>query len=260
MHKSGNTILVTGGGSGIGRALAEAFHRNGNTVIIAGRRKAALAETLAANPGMTGMTLDIEDKASIAELAARLSREHATLNVLVNNAGIMLAENLLSENFDLGDSEATVATNLLGPIRLTAALLPLLRKQPAATIINVTSGLAFTPLALTPTYSATKAALHSYTMSMRYQLRDTNVRVVELAPPYVQTMLMGERQANDPMAMPLVDFISESMALLSSSPTPDEILVERVKPLRNAEASGNFSQFFKTMNDHFYEARKAEIK
>jgi uncharacterized oxidoreductase len=156
MNLNGSTILITGGGSGIGRGLAEAFHRQGSRVIIAGRRQQALDATTAANPGMQSMPLDIEAPAAIRAFAAGITAAHPTLNVLVNNAGIMRAEKLLEQPEDLADAAAMVTTNLLGPIRLTAALLPHFKKQPHATIVNVSSGLAFLPLALTPTYCATK--------------------------------------------------------------------------------------------------------
>ena len=157
MNISGNTILITGGGSGIGRALAEAFHAKGNQVIVAGRRPGALDETTAVNPGMRSAVLDIEDRDAIPAFAARIAAEFPTLNVLVNNAGIMRRETLTASPVDLATAEATVATNLLGPIRLTAAFLPHLRRQPGATVLMVSSGLAFVPIAITPTYCATKA-------------------------------------------------------------------------------------------------------
>ena len=194
MNLTGNTILITGGGSGIGRGLAESFHALGNQVIIAGRRQHALDETTAANPGMKSLALDIENPAAIRDFAAKVVAEFPSLNVLINNAGIMRAEKLLAQQPDLADAEATVATNLLGPIRLTAALLPHLQKQPRAAIINVSSGLAFLPLALTPTYCATKAAIHSYTLSLRYQLRATGIEVLELIPPYVATQPDGSQR------------------------------------------------------------------
>jgi len=247
MHMSGNTILITGGGSGIGRALAEAFHVNGNQVVIAGRRKEALDETTAANPGMKAAVLDIEDGAAIRSFAEHLTRDYPALNVVIHNAGIMRAES--PRDGAVADAEATVATNLLGPIRLTAALLPLLEAQPHAAIMTVSSGLAFVPGAMTPTYCATKAAIHSYTQSLRYQLRDTSVQVLELIPPYVQTELMGPGQASDPNAMPLQDFIAETMDILRDSPDATEICVERVKPLRFAEANGGYDAFFKQRND-----------
>lgn len=253
MKTHGNTILITGGTSGIGRALAEAFHAEGNQVIIAGRRQALLDEVTAANPGIKGAVLDIADGEAIPGFAKKLLKDFPALSAVVHNAGIMHSE-VLSKGA-LADAEATVATNLLGPIRLTAALLPHLLKQPSATIMTVTSGLAFVPLALTPTYCATKAAIHSYTQSLRYQLKDTKVQVLELAPPYVQTELQGPRQANDPMAMPLKDFISEAMGILKTRPEATEILVERVMAQRNVEASGQYDAFFKTMNERVAAAR-----
>jgi len=251
MKISGNTILITGGGSGIGRGLAEAFHRLGNEVIIAGRRKQVLDETVAANPGMKAAVLDIESADGIRSFADGIAKEYPKLNVVIHNAGIMRPENLLGQPADLTTLDATIATNLLGPIRLTAALLPLLEKQPKATIMTLTSGLAFIPLALTPTYCASKAAIHSYTQSLRYQLKSTNIEVIELAPPYVQTELMGSAQANDPRAMPLKEFLDEVMTILRENPNVTEVLVERVKPLRFAEINGveKYEAFFKTFND-----------
>jgi uncharacterized oxidoreductase len=247
MQMTGNIILITGGASGIGRALAEAFHAEGNQVIIAGRRKALLDEVAAANPGMKSAVLDIEKADAIVHFAAQIKADYPALNVVIHNAGIMKPE--LLKKGALADAEATVATNLLGPIRLNAALLPLLLAQPRAAIMTVSSGLAFLPLAMTPTYCATKAAIHSYTQSLRYQLKDTSVQVLELAPPYVQTELMGPGQASDPNAMPLKDFIAESMSILKTSPDATEICVERVKPLRFAEANGGYEAFFKRFND-----------
>jgi uncharacterized oxidoreductase len=247
MKISGSTILVTGGGSGIGRALAEGFHRRGAQVIVAGRRRQALEEVVTACPGLAAAELDVADPADIARFAREVTRSHPRLNVLVNNAGVMVDEDLTVDPVDVAVAEATVTTNLLGPIRLTAALLPHLRQKDGAAVLNVTSGLASVPLARTPTYCATKAALHSYSLSLREQLKG-RVEVVEVAPPYVQTHLQGERQANDPNAMPLEDYIAETFALLEQQPTPAEVLVERVKFLRFAEAEGRFDQTFKAIN------------
>ena len=250
MKITGNSILITGGGSGIGRGLAEAFHKLGNKVIIAGRRKQLLDETTAANPGMASAILNIEDADSVRAFAAKLVADFPGLNVVINNAGIMRPENLLTQT-DLTDAEATITTNLLGPIRLTTALLPQLVKQPSAAIITVSSGLAFIPMAMTPTYNATKAAIHSYSQALRYQLKSTNVRVLELVPPYVQTELMGSQQAADPRAMPLKDYLAETIELIRTQPDATEILVERVKPLRFAEQNGKekYDAFFKQFND-----------
>lgn len=247
MKMSGNIILITGGGSGIGRALAEAFHGIGNQVVIAGRRKRLLDETVAGNPGMKSVVLDIENADAIRSFAVQLAKDYPDLNAVIHNAGIMRPEDLRSGG--IADAEATITTNLLGPIRLTTALLPLLLARPRAAIMTVSSGLAFVPMAMTPTYCATKAAIHSYTQSLRYQLRDSSVQVLELIPPYVQTELMGARQANDPRAMPLDEFIAETMEILKSSPDATEICVERVKSLRSAESSGGYDAFFKHFND-----------
>ena len=246
MQLTGNTILITGGGSGIGRGLAEAFHAHGNQVVIAGRRKEALDETVASNPGMKSAVLDIMDGQLILGFVEKAIRDFPDLNVVIQNAGIMRPEALQQGN--VADAEAIVTTNLLAPIRLTAALLPHLLKRRSAAIMTVSSGLAFVPMAMTPTYCATKAAIHSYTQSLRYQLKDTNIQVLELIPPYVQTELMGTRQARDPNAMPLAQFISETMNILRTSPNATEICVDRVKPLRFAEAGGNYEEVYKTFN------------
>lgn len=242
MKTTGNTILITGGGSGIGRGLALAFHALGNKVIIAGRRRSAVDETAAAAPGILAVTLDVDDAAAIRAFAGRMAAEHPGLNVLVNNAGIMRVEDLKTMPAGLADSEKTINTNLLGPLRLTAALLPHLLKQSAAAIINVTSGLGFVPLPVTPTYSATKAALHSYTVSLRVQLAGTPVEVIEIIPPAVVTDLTPGRSDSDPRMMPLQAYIDETMKILQTTPTPPEIYGERAGFLRMAEASGNFDK------------------
>ncbi|MGA2248520.1 MAG: SDR family NAD(P)-dependent oxidoreductase [Verrucomicrobiota bacterium] len=229
-----NTILITGGATGIGRALAEALLAAGNEVIIAGRRLGLLEAVRAANPGMKSAALDITNPESIKQLTENMAREFPRLNVVIQNAGIMRTEVLPSGS--VADAEAMVATNLLGPIRLTAALLPALKEQPEAVIMTVSSGMAFLPWAMTPTYSATKAAIHSYTQSLRLQLRDTSVRVLELIPPYVQTELMGQAQAQDMNAMPVRQFVAEVMRILKTNPEATEIRVERVRPLQAANA------------------------
>ena len=248
MKISGNTILITGGGSGIGRALAEAFHKAGNRVIISGRRKAVLDEVTAANPGMASMVMDATDAAGIRAFAEAVVKAHPTLNAVINNAGIMRPEDIAAAPDYLDTAEETIATNLLAPIRLTAALLPHFLKQPAATVLTVSSGLAFVPMVLTPTYSATKSAIHAYSVALREQLEETPVEVIEIVPPYVQTTLMGEGQAKDERAMPLDAFIAEVMDILENRADEKEVVVERCKPLRFAAQNGNFDQVFAMIN------------
>ena len=242
MDTRNDTILITGGGSGIGKAMAEALHARGAKVIIAGRRREPLEAVAAANPGMAFETLDVADPAAIAAFAARVVETHPDLNGLINNAGVMTAE----DEIDLAVAEQTVAINLLGPIRLTAALLPHLKSKPAATVVNVTSGLAFVPLTSTPTYSATKAALRSWSQSLRHQLAGTSVGVIEWAPPAVATDLVPGH-AENPNSMPLADFTAESLALFEAGGA-DEILVERVKFLSGAEARGEYASVFGALN------------
>lgn len=247
MNITGNTILITGGGSGIGRALAEALHKAGNQIVIAGRREKLLDEVTSANPGMEALLLDIQDKDDVTAFARQAVESFPALNAVIHNAGIMRSETVAAGDF-LATAEDTIATNLLGPIRLTSALLPHLLTQERAAILTVSSGLAFVPLATTPTYSATKAAIHSWSMALREQLKATSVEVIEIAPPYVQTELLGPQQAVDPAAMPLAEFTAEVMALLESQPASGEIIVERCKPLRFAAENGQVAAIFAQLN------------
>jgi uncharacterized oxidoreductase len=252
MKTSGNTILITGGGSGIGAALAHRLHDAGNTVIVAGRRRKALEQAIAGRAHMHAVELDVTSADDIAAFSGRLLAEHPAVNVLVNNAGIMRFE-ALDRARDLADAEATITTNLLGPIRLTNALIDHLARQPDAAIVNVTSGLAFVPLVVTPTYNATKAAIHSYTISLREALKG-RVEVIELAPPGVQTELTPGQESR-PGYQPLGEFADEVMQLLARVPTPPEILVERVGSLRKAEADGRFAETLAQLNAFAAKAR-----
>ncbi len=239
MKISGNTILITGGGSGIGRELAHRWHDLGNTVIVAGRTESALAETAAGHANIRPMVLDVADRADIARFAEAVLAAHPALNVLVNNAGIMRFEDITGAR-DLDDAEATIAINLLGPIRLTDALIDHLKTQDDAAIVNVTSGLAFVPMPRTATYSATKAAMHSYTVSLRAKL-EGKVEVVEIAPPAVQTELTPGQSTREGY-MPLDQFIDETMQSFEWEETPTEVLTNNVLFLRNAEAEGRFAE------------------
>jgi uncharacterized oxidoreductase len=228
MQLTDNTIFITGSTSGIGRALAEAFHAKSNQVIVAGRRQALIDEVTAANPGMAGIRLDITDPASIEAAAAELVGRFPSLNVLVNNAGIMPFDDA-SGVIDDAVSQRILTTNLLGPIRMTSALIEHLKRQPRSVVVNNTSVLAYVPLAGNAVYSASKAALHSFTLSQRFMLRDTSVRVQEIAPPWVDTDLVGK--SGDPRAMPLEAFIAETMEKLASD--DEEIVVDAIKGFRD---------------------------
>jgi len=245
MKLTENTIFITGGGTGIGRGLAEALHKLGNKVIISGRRKEHLDATAKANPGMDSIELDILDPANIASVAKKLISDYPALNVLINNAGIMLIDDAAGK-IDDQLLTSTITTNLLGPIRLTSALIEHLKKQPKATIIYNTSALAFVPLALTAVYSATKAALHSYVLSQRHKLKGTSVNILEIAPPWVQTDLLNSKE--EARAMPLKNFIEETMKVLGTD--AEEVLVEQAKPFRNnpgPNESALVTQFNDTM-------------
>jgi uncharacterized oxidoreductase len=250
MNLTGNTILITGGGSGIGLALAEKLSKLDNQVIVAGRSLEKLK--VVENKGLKTVSADMSDSGSIQALAKKVTKDFPKTNVVVHNAGICKLEDLVRG----GNSkvqEETIATNFLGPMRLTDALLPHLLKQNSAMIMTVSSGLAFVPSAFYPTYSATKAALHSYSQSLRFQLKDTSVKVIEIVPPYVQTQLGGEFQATDPNAMPLKNFISEVMQILKSDPQVEEVLVKRVHPHRFAAENGRekYDAFFRQYNARF---------
>ena len=240
MRMHGNTILITGGTSGIGRGLAQAFHKLGNQVIVSGRRAASLAAVCESNPGMRSFVLDVTDPAAIRNVAARMAQEFPDLNCVINNAGVQKVHDLASGRpLDEGALISEVGTNLLGVIRVASAFLPHLRGKPSATLVNVSSGLAFVPLACFPVYCATKAAVHSFTMSLRHQVKNTGVRVVELLPPYVATELDRENKAVVPAGlepMPLEAFIAETMKALEGD--ADEVAIGHAQDLVAAGGDG----------------------
>lgn len=245
MKLTGNTILVTGGGSGIGRGLAEAFHKLGNKVIVAGRRKANLAEVVHANPGIYSVELDVTDSENIADVTKELISKYPALNALLNNAGLMLVDDV-SKPIDEDVLVSQVETNLYGTIRMTSALIEHFKAQPYAVVINNSSIQAFTPLAFTAMYSATKAALHAYSMGLRYMLKGTSVKVQELAPPWVRTDLLNS--SADSRAMRLPQFVEETIKLLDTD--EHEILVDAAKPFRAGSALEE-NAVFNRMNDWF---------
>jgi uncharacterized oxidoreductase len=247
MNISGNTVFIPGATSGIGLALALALQSRGNTVIVGGRRASLLEQIAAAHPGIGTVVIDTTDAASIASAARQVLDRHPDLNVLVTMAGIMRVEDWRKPGSFLASAEEVITTNVLGPVRLIAAFIEHLQAQPDATIVTVSSGLAFTPLGATPSYSASKAAIHLLSESVRLQLADTTVQVTELVPPSVQTDLVPG-QADNEAAMPLDDFIAEVMTLLETQPDAREIQVERVKFLRYGEARGDYDQVVATLN------------
>ncbi len=248
MNISGNTVFIPGSTSGIGLALALELRARGNTVIVGGRRADLLERIAAEHPGIDTVRIDTTDPASIDSAAKRVLADHPGLNVLVTMAGVMRAEDWRDPASFLASAESTVVTNVLGPIRLIAAFTEHLQAQPDATIVTVSSGLAFTPLKVTPSYNASKAAIHMLSESVRLQYAGTSVRIVELEPPSVQTALMPGQEDNE-HAMPLDEFVAEAVGLLDSQPDAKEIQVERVKFLRYGEARGDYDQVVEALNN-----------
>jgi uncharacterized oxidoreductase len=247
MNISGNTIFIPGSTSGIGLALALELRARGNTVIVGGRRAGQLERIAAEHPGIDTVQIDTTDAASIDSAAKQVLAKHPDLNVLVTMAGIMRIEDWHRPESFLASAESVVTTNVLGPIRLIAAFIQHLRARPDATIVTVSSGLAFTPLAVTPSYNASKAAIHMLSESIRLQLADTTVKIVELEPPAVRTSLLPGQEDSE-FAMPLDEFVTEVMELLRTQPDAREIQVEGVKFLRYSEVRGDYDQVVRTLN------------
>ena len=251
MKLTGNTILITGGTSGIGRALAEQLHAKGNKVIIAGRRQNLLDEIAGSNPGMAGIAVDMGNTAAVEQFANHVKEQFPDLNVLINNAGMARMEDYTVDKIDIAPAVDTIQTNITSVVQLSAALLPTLRAQSHSTLMVTTSGLAFVPYPPGPVYSATKAFLHNWLDALRIQLRKTSVEVLELAPPYVQTELGGSQQATDPRAMPLDAFVKEVLQILeNNNMEKGEVLVDNVKPLRWAEKNGSYQKTLEAFASH----------
>lgn len=247
MNIAGNTIFIAGGTSGIGLGLARRLQAAGNRVVIGGRRTELLEQIAAENPGIDTVVIDTTDPVSVTTAATDVLARFPDLNVLVTMAGIMEPEDVHTADF-LSVAERTVTTNLLGPIRMIAAFTEALASRPQAAIITVSSGLAFVPLPLTPTYNATKAAIHSLSRGIRVQLADTSIQVIELIPPAVRTALMGQQDSEQ--AMPLEDFLDEAMTLLQTMPEADEVVVDNVKFLRDAETNGSYDDVLALLSGH----------
>lgn len=247
MDISGNTIFIPGATSGIGLALARALSARGNTVIVGGRRTELLRRIAEESPELHTVEIDTADADSIRRAAVSVIADHPSLNVVVTMAGIMRVEDWRSPETALETAEATVTTNLLGPIRVIAAFIDHLRATPGSTIMTVSSGLAFAPLRVTPTYNATKAAIHMLSESLRLQLAGTSVSILELEPPAVRTALMPGQEESE-WAMPLDDFVAEVVELIETQPDATEIQVENVKFLRYGEVRGDYAQVVETLN------------
>ena len=245
MNISGNTLFIAGGTSGIGLALAVALQNEGNKVIIGGRRSTLLQEISSKHPKISTVVIDVDDPKSIRTAYESVTEDFPDLNILVTMSGIMYPEDLKNPDF-LDVAERTITTNLLGTIRLVGQFIPHLLTKPTATIVTVSSAVGFVPLPITPTYNATKAAVHLFTESMRVQLADTSIQCIELIPPGVRTTLMN--QENSESALPLDDYIEETIALLKADDNATEIVVEAAKPLRHAEINGEYQNVLKMLS------------
>lgn len=204
MRLSGNTVLITGGSGGIGFAMAKAFLAANNKVIITGRNLDKLQKTKERLGEVAIIQSDVSNPAAVKDLYAKVSTNFPDLNVLINNAGVMSTINLQSHELAAEELTREIDVNVKGPIWMNHAFLPLLKKQAAAATITVTSGLAFIPLPITPVYCASKAGAHSYTQSLRAQLKNTNVKVFELAPPATQTDMINGFDPQDMEGQPIM--------------------------------------------------------
>ncbi|WP_165827720.1 SDR family oxidoreductase [Mycolicibacterium sp. GF69] len=224
-------VLVTGGGSGIGGGLASAFHARGHQVIVVGHRRERVEAVAARHPGMCWQVADVADAEEVAALAEEVGCRWPGLTTVINNAGVQhLFDFAASGPLDAAELGREIDVNLKGVIHVANAMLPLLKTQPRSRLVNVGSGLGYVPLAAAPVYSATKAGVHSFTLALRRQLRDSPVQVVELIPPVVATDLHRHLEETPPMAMDLDAFVKAALAGLDAG--RDEVVVGLAKVLR----------------------------
>jgi uncharacterized oxidoreductase len=232
MKTRGNIVLITGGATGIGFALAAAFSKAGNTVIICGRRENKLKEARARLPQIETLVCDVSKRSGRESLYRLAKEKHPDLNILVNNAGVQKMVDLTRGARDLLQGEDEIATNFVAPVHLSALCVPLLSRQKTAAIINVSSGLGFVPIAAMPVYCATKAGVHSFTVSLRHQLSDTSIKVFEIVPPMVDTDLgrdTNEEPESGYRGIPPSQLATETMRALRKDDF--EILIGESKDL-----------------------------
>ena len=249
MRMTGNTILVTGGTSGIGLGLAAAFAALGNNVIVTGRTRVQLDALAAACPALHGVILDLNEPGSLPVMKEEVLARFPAMDLVIANAGVSGREDLTADDWNLPFAEAMIRTKVMGVLATAEAFLPILRRQPAATFMVTSSKLAYLPSSSFPTYCGTKAFLHSWVQSLRHQLRGTTVEVLELLPPYVATKITGEAQLTDPRALPLATFVAQAVALLEAGDhSRGEVLVERARADRSAEREGRYAEGFAAVN------------
>jgi uncharacterized oxidoreductase len=245
MKTTENTILITGGTSGIGLAFAEEFLRLGNKVIICGRREDRLKQIAEKHEGIVTRVCDVADSNDRENLASWAISNFPEVNVLINNAGLQLLTDM-TKPVDVNRVNSEISTNLTAPIHLASLFAQHLSTKPEAAIINISSGLAFVPIAFMPVYCATKAAIHSITLSLRHQLRNTPVKVFEIAPPAVDTELGSDRREDKTQShggLPVADFLKEAMEAIKT----DKLMA----PIAMAKNSyENREAMFEIMNRH----------
>jgi len=249
MKTTGNTILITGGATGIGFALADAFSEAGNEVIICGRRQDKLDEAKRRLPKVNAIRCDVSDAKQRSELFDWTTRNFPNLNILVNNAGIQRQIDFRKGTKDLLAGEDEIETNLRAPVHLSALFIPHLLKQKEAAIVNISSGLAFIPLAVVPVYCATKAAIHSLSLSLRHQLKETSIKVFEIIPPIVDTELhKGARERRGQVERGIKPEEVALTTLRALEADDYELAVGRAQSLRTG-ARNDPERFFRMMND-----------